>query len=292
MHSTASHALASRPLAPALVAAFLTVAGCAVAALLGGPALSEIAPQTLSYQRSIFADWALRLTRAHVARPGEPAASRVGVIDVAIPAPRLPVAGQWARVMASDPIGLFAHPCRGDAALCATPLRRAFEELKARYGGRAYSALELIDDVNRHVNVVVGYQDDRVLYGVEDYWASPEETARRGAGDCEDIAIVKMWMLAAFGVAPSSMQVTVVRNTRTDGGHAVLKIAVGDTRLVLDNLTDVVAPDSAVPWYRPVYAVSVGGGFVFGTMPAPQLAMTTPGEIDARLELRGSLPLR
>jgi predicted transglutaminase-like cysteine proteinase len=127
-----------------------------------------------------------------------------------------------------------------------------------------------------------------VLYGAEDYWASPQETARRGAGDCEDIAIVKMWMLAAFGIAPSSMRVTVVRDARTNRGHAVLKVVNGDTRLVLDNLVDEVKPESAVPWYRPVYAVSVDGSFMFGTMPAPQVAMITAGETDARPTPRGS----
>ena len=93
-----------------------------------------------------------------------------------------------------------------------------------------------------------------------------------------------------LGVAPPSKSVTVMRDTRNNRGHAVLTVVTGDTRLVLDNLVDQVKPDSAVPWYRPVYAVSVDGNFMFGTMPAPQLAMIRPGETDARPTPRGSSP--
>jgi predicted transglutaminase-like cysteine proteinase len=290
MHSIRISAAALRPLTPALLAAFVTVAGCAVTAFLSAPARSDVAPQsTLADQRSIFADWALRLTRAPD-NMGLDMAVPTDRIDVPIPAPHLPVSAQWARVMASDPAGIFATPCRGDAELCATPLRSLFDEAQTYYAGRAYAAVELIDDINRRVNAVVRYRDDRVLYGVEDYWASPGETAKHGAGDCEDIAIVKMWLLAAFGVAPSSMQVTVVRDARNNRGHAVLKVVTGETRLVLDNLHDEVKPDSAVPWYRPVYAVTVDGSFMFGTM--PKLALATVDGIDARPVLRGSLPVR
>jgi predicted transglutaminase-like cysteine proteinase len=293
MHISRIHAAAARPIVPVLLAALVTVAGCAVAAFFGATARPDVAPQvSIADQRSIFADLTLRLTRGPDAARRDEAAltNRANVIDVAIPVPHLPIAAQWARVMASDPGGLFASPCRGDAELCATPLRSLFEELRARHDGRADATAALIDDINRRVNASVRYRDDLVLYGVEDYWASPQETARRGAGDCEDIAIVKMWMLAAFGVAPSSMRVTVVRDARTNRGHAVLKVVAGDTRLVLDNLVDEVKPDGAVPWYRPVYAVSVDGSFMFGTMPAPQLAMITAGERDARPMPRGSLP--
>jgi predicted transglutaminase-like cysteine proteinase len=295
MHISRIHAATARPIAPVLLAALVTVAGCAVAAFFGATARSDVAPQvSIADQRSIFAGWALQLTRGPDAARRDEAAltNRANVIHVAIPVPRLPIAAQWARIMASDPGGLFASPCRGDAELCATPLRSLFEELRARYDGRTGPSTALIDEINRRVNASVRYRDDLVLYGVEDYWASPEETARRGAGDCEDIAIVKMWMLAAFGVAPSSMRVTVVRDARTNRGHAVLKIAAGDARLVLDNLVDEVKLDSAVPWYRPVYAVSVDGSFMFGTMPAPQLAMISAGEVGARLAQRGALPVR
>src|SRR5262249_14927709 len=157
----------------------------------------------------------------HAAAPdGAALANRANIVDVAIPVANHAVSAQWARVMASDPAGLFANPCRGDAQICDTPLRSLFEEVRGYYAGRAFAAIDLIDDVNRRVNAVVRYRDDAELYGLEDYWASPQETAWNGAGDCEDFAIVKMWMLAALGVAPSTMQVTVVRDSRSNRGHA------------------------------------------------------------------------
>src|SRR5262245_28952275 len=132
MHISRIHAAAARPIAPVFLAALVTVAGCAVAALFGATVPSDVAPQvSVTDQRSIFADRALRLTRGPDAARRDDAAltSRANVIDVAIPVPRLPIAAQWARVMASDPGGLFASPCRGDGELCATPLRSLFEEL-------------------------------------------------------------------------------------------------------------------------------------------------------------------
>ena len=109
-------AAALRPLAPALLAAFVTVAGCAVTAFLSAPARSDVAPQsTLADQRAIFAQWALRLTRA-ADNMGLDTAVPMDRIDVPIPAPRLPISAQWARVMASDPAGIFASPCRPGAA--------------------------------------------------------------------------------------------------------------------------------------------------------------------------------
>lgn len=46
----------------------------------------------------------------------------------------------------------------------------------------------------------IAYVEDLVLYGEKDYWALPEETIQRKAGDCEDIAIGKWWCLKqSFG---------------------------------------------------------------------------------------------
>ncbi len=40
---------------------------------------------------------------------------------------------------------------------------------------------------------------DKLVWGVEDYWATPKETLDKKAGDCDDVAIGKMWNLVQAG---------------------------------------------------------------------------------------------
>ena len=54
--------------------------------------------------------------------------------------------------------------------------------------------------VNSWTNARVRYVEDSAGYGRADYWADASRTLRRGTGDCEDIAIAKMQLLAALGV--------------------------------------------------------------------------------------------
>lgn len=45
------------------------------------------------------------------------------------------------------------------------------------------------------------YDYDKEFYGVEDYWASPEETWNNKAGDCEDTSILDLYLLKRdFGI--------------------------------------------------------------------------------------------
>lgn len=41
----------------------------------------------------------------------------------------------------------------------------------------------------------IGFASDDDLYGYGEYWATPEETYRARAGDCEDYAILALWLL-------------------------------------------------------------------------------------------------
>lgn len=52
-----------------------------------------------------------------------------------------------------------------------------------------------VSDINTWCNHNIEYVPDRILYDKQDYWATPEETLEKGAGDCEDIAILKWWIL-------------------------------------------------------------------------------------------------
>lgn len=99
--------------------------------------------------------------------------------------------------------------------------------------------------VNRFFNGL-RQQDDRITWGVADYWATPLELLRAGAGDCEDFAIGKYLTLLEMGVPRERLRLAVAR-TRSRAGrieaHLVLiyREGPGTPEWVLDNLTPRIA---------------------------------------------------
>ncbi len=67
---------------------------------------------------------------------------------------------------------------------------------------RGKPTFEIISAVNTFVNNHIEWVPDPILYRVKDYWAAPSQTMQHKAGDCEDIAILKYWMLTRLGQKP------------------------------------------------------------------------------------------
>ena len=65
---------------------------------------------------------------------------------------------------------------------------------------RARSTPDRMSLVNYFVNASVAYRTDMESLGVEDEWATPEQTWARGWGDCEDSAIAKYKLAQDAGV--------------------------------------------------------------------------------------------
>lgn len=84
---------------------------------------------------------------------------------------------------------------------------------------------------NQEINSQIKYVPD-----VADHWQSPTETVRRGAGDCEDFAILKYYRLIASGIPRD--QVALVYTVDSRGGHMAVTVGV----LVLDSTTDMPYP--------------------------------------------------
>ena len=64
-----------------------------------------------------------------------------------------------------------------------------------------------------HINLVVNgfrYAPDIETTGEEDHWDTPLEFVARGAGDCEDFAIAKYFMLLEAGIAPELVRLAFV----------------------------------------------------------------------------------
>ena len=93
------------------------------------------------------------------------------------------------------------------------------------------------------------YREDKDVYGVAEYWATPAEFAV-SSGDCEDYAIAKYYALRHLGVPAARLRVATVWNRTRGEAHAVL-VAYGDEAevFILDNFSDRVRPRDAYPQY-------------------------------------------
>jgi predicted transglutaminase-like cysteine proteinase len=118
--------------------------------------------------------------------------------------------------------------------------------------------------VNSWTNAHVRFVDDRVQYGRADYWAGARATLRRGSGDCEDIAIAKMQLLSAIGVARSDMYLTIARDLVRNADHALLVVRSEGKYWLLDNATDELLDASRSYDYRPILTYSESGKWLHG----------------------------
>jgi len=120
-----------------------------------------------------------------------------------------------------------------------------------------------INKVNQFFNRI-NYMADKDQWGVEDYWASPEEFLSRNAGDCEDYSIAKYFTLKAMGVSIERLRITYVTSLPSQQAHMVLVYFEGTgptphTPLVLDNLKKTIEPLSIRTDLDPVYSFNNDG---------------------------------
>lgn len=193
------------------------------------------------------------------ARPGEPdlfgsTAVRIG---------RTPADAKWAAIPALTAEDL-------------PPLWAAAREDLARRSG-----LDRLAAASAWVNRHVAQATDRALYGQGDHWASLQETARLGRGDCEDYAIAKMQLLEAAGFPGKDLYLVVVYDALLRQEHAVLAASLDGRFFILDSQTDRVLPAEQVRDYRPILTYSLDRSWIHGfrNMPADvRLASTiSPG---------------
>lgn len=112
--------------------------------------------------------------------------------------------------------------------------------------------LKTMGAVNRWVNRNIAFTEDRDLFARADYWAGANRTLRLGRGDCEDIALTKMQLLAASGIPRSDMILTLTRDLVRNADHAVLIVRHEGRYYLLDNTSDEVFDASLSHDYRPI----------------------------------------
>ncbi len=117
--------------------------------------------------------------------------------------------------------------------------------------------------VQQEVSRRVRWQHDLDNMGVADFWANAGETLRRGTGDSEDIAIVKMQVLKAAGFSPKDLYISVGRHN-VRGAHAVLLARTAGGFYVLDDTNFDLMTPAQHGRFTPIMTLGQGGSWVHG----------------------------
>jgi predicted transglutaminase-like cysteine proteinase len=125
-------------------------------------------------------------------------------------------------------------------------------------------AFHRLEAVNLYVNRRVRFVDDRVQYGVEDFWSPAAQTLSRGKGDCEDFAIAKLAMLRRAGFATSDLYLVIAKDLVRRQDHAVAVARVDGKYWLLDSGTDELIDASQAHDYRPVMSFSGSHSWTHG----------------------------
>jgi predicted transglutaminase-like cysteine proteinase len=182
-----------------------------------------------------------------------PAAQAAGQPDPLADATARRAAAKWRDVLAridSEEETLAA--CRASPDACSPAARRLLQlvELGRQRAGRAR-----LGEINRAVNLSIKATSDWSQYGVDDFWSAPLATIEKGAGDCEDYAILKYLALREAGVSPNDLRLLIVSYPRRRTIHAVLAVHLDEEWLLLDNLTMVMVNSLEATQYRPLIAL-------------------------------------
>ncbi len=161
---------------------------------------------------------------------------------------------QWEGLLAriKDETGLYER-CSTSARDC-TPKMREWRELIASLKGQPVKVQ--LATLNKTINQMVTYADDKEIFGKQDYWATPSEFFK-GKGDCEDFAAVKFWSLLELGFSNDQLRMAIVRDTRRKIMHAVVTVETGGKSYILDSLFDHPVEQKYVMKYSPLYSANL-----------------------------------
>jgi predicted transglutaminase-like cysteine proteinase len=139
---------------------------------------------------------------------------------------------------------------------------------KARYraliGDEGRDRTAALSRVNAWVNERIVYTEDRDLFSRADFWAGAKKTLKLGRGDCEDIALTKMQLLAAAGIPREDMFLTITRDLVRNADHAVLIVRHEGGYVLLDDGSDELLDASAGHDYRPILSFNERQAWLHG----------------------------
>jgi predicted transglutaminase-like cysteine proteinase len=193
--------------------------------------------------------------------PVAPTPTIMGTVPIEVAA--INQTGRWRKLMHEDVSGVFGVNCTDHRAACATPLARSAAAAIARLSTSS-DAVSVVRGVNSFVNRTLVYKDDPDLFQVTDHWATMAETARRGSGDCEEYALMKLAMLKLLGFSSAQLRLVLLRIPRLGRDHAVLVVDTGSGRYVLDNLVADVYLDTDNRGYVPLVSMMGNHNYIHG----------------------------
>ena len=98
------------------------------------------------------------------------------------------------------------------------------------------SKRQLAERIHRRVNLL-DYRED----SEGDYWQTPSETMASNSGDCEDFAIMALYLAIASGLDPREVGIAVGYD-KLGRAHAVMLLDDGESLLSLDLNEKAVEP--------------------------------------------------
>ena len=117
--------------------------------------------------------------------------------------------------------------------------------------------------VQQAISNRVRWQHDLDNMGVADFWANAGETLRRGTGDSEDIAIVKMQVLKAAGYNPRDLYLSIGRHN-VRGAHVVLLARAPGGFYVLDDTNHDLMTPAPHGRFTPIMTLGQGASWIHG----------------------------
>ncbi len=100
------------------------------------------------------------------------------------------------------------------------------------------------------------FVNDIVLWGKNDYWATPLEFLGSNAGDCEDFTIAKYFSLLELGVSDKKLRLVYVKAIELNQFHMVLAYyeTPNAQPLLMDNINPKILPASSRRDLLPIYS--------------------------------------
>jgi len=160
---------------------------------------------------------------------------------------------QWSRVLSKmETERRSLRACLDAPGACSTAGLKAWREVVGQAQGKP--ELEKLKTVNRYFNRWP-YKIDRELYGVSEFWATPQEFMKR-SGDCEDYSIAKFFVLRELGFDNEQLRIVILKDRIRRIGHAVLAVYALNDILILDSLTDLIFSHEKHRHYVPQYSMN------------------------------------
>jgi predicted transglutaminase-like cysteine proteinase len=130
--------------------------------------------------------------------------------------------------------GVTAYGARWRRVSAADEYDPRIRALGSAVSAARYDPVDRLALVNAEVAKRVQWTRDLDTYRIADYWAQAGETLTRGAGDSEDIAILKMQVLKAAGFPARDIYLSVGRD-QARGADTMLLVRVGSDFYALDD---------------------------------------------------------